>query len=118
MMTDFWWIGEVDHRISTALIFFVLLLLLGNKNRREHFMLRASGALAVLTAFSWTMRYAIENCLTDTFAQGIGQSIYLLVMSLLFMGCYALCYRASTAECIYFDLLSVTIYKIAWNTFK
>ena len=30
MMTDQWYIRVVDHRISSALIFFLLLLLIGN----------------------------------------------------------------------------------------
>ena len=30
MMTDRWFIQNIDHRISTAIIFFLLLLLIGN----------------------------------------------------------------------------------------
>ena len=35
MRGDFWWIRVIDHRISTALIFSALLILLGNGRERR-----------------------------------------------------------------------------------
>ena len=55
MFTDSLWVQKIDHRISTALILFLLLLMLGNGRRRRGFFLRTLGSLAVLCAASWVM---------------------------------------------------------------
>ncbi|MDO5299858.1 MAG: ATP-binding protein [Clostridia bacterium] len=119
MMTDSWWISTVDHRISTALIFFLLLFLLGNhRKRRPAFPLRMAGALFSMCFASWCIRYIIDTHLVGLTQQGMGYSLHILVMSLLYWGCYTFCYRVSVAEQAYFNLLALTIFKLAWNTFK
>ena len=40
MMTDCWFIANIDHRISTALIFFLLLVLMGKTEKRAMYPLR------------------------------------------------------------------------------
>lgn len=119
MITDMRWIQAVDHRISTALILFLLLLLLGNKARRPAFVLRAGTSLAALCLVSWCIRYTIDTKLAGGgVAQGIGYSFHFFIMSLLYLACYAFCYKASISELIYVDLLALTIFKLSWNTFK
>ena len=118
MMTDNWFIQNIDHRISTAVIFFILLLLIGNKNKRPMYPLRALVSLAALCLTSWCIRTVVDVHLSNAIAQGIGHSFLLLTMSLLYMGAYAFCYESTPAELIYVDLLALTIYKLAWNTFK
>lgn len=118
MMTDRWFISEIDHRISTALIFFMLLLLIGNKKKRPMFPLRALVSLVTMCVVSWGVRYVTDVHLIGQVWQGIGHSFHLLVMSLLYMVAYYFCYQATTIELIYVDLLALTIFKLAWNTFK
>lgn len=117
MMTNNVWIRVVDHRISTALILF-LLLVLSQKKKKAMFPLRAGGSLVFLCLSSWLMRTVIDEMLIGVFQQGMGYSVYLLVMSLLFMVSYNFCYRVSMVELMHADLLALTIYKLAWNTFK
>ena len=118
MMTDRWFIQNIDHRISTAIIFFLLLLLIGNKKKRPLFPLRALVSLVVMGTISWVLRTVVDIHLTGAVFQGLGHSVHLLAMSLLYMGAYAFCYQANSTELIYVDLLALSIYKIAWNTFK
>jgi len=118
MMTDRWFISAIDHRISTALIFFLLLLLIGNRKKRPLFPLRALVSLVGMCAVSWCIRYVVDVHLIGAVWQGLGHSVHLLVMSLMYMACYKLCYESSAVELIYVDLLALTIFKLAWNTFK
>lgn len=118
MFTDSLWIQKVDHRVSTALILFLLLLLLGNGQRRRGFLLRALGSLAAMCAASWAMRFIIDEKLPAAFLQGMGYSHYICVMSLMYLTCYLFCYHADTGSLVYFDLMALTIYKLAWNGFK
>ncbi len=118
MIQDNLWVQTVDHRISTALILFLMLLLLGNKRKRSGFTFRIVGSLFVLSAASWSIRFLIDHQLAVGVLQGIGYSFYIGLMSLLYLGCYAFCYQASLGELLYVDLLALTIYKLAWNTFK
>lgn len=118
MMTDCWFIRSIDHRISAAFIFFFLLLLIGNQKKRPLFPLRALVSLGAMCAVSWIIRTVVDVHLVSVVWQGIGHSMHLLVMSLLYMVFYAFCYQATATELIYVDLLALTIFKIAWNTFK
>ncbi len=118
MMTDNRWIAGVDHRISTAMIFFLLLMLLGNRQRRTRFTLRAAASLLMMCVVSWSIHYVIDTHLQGSVIQGIGHSAYLLVMCLMFMLGYAMCYRTTPVELIYIDLIGLTVFKLAWNTFK
>ena len=118
MMTNRWFILSIDHRISTAIIFFFLLLLIGNKKKRPLFPLRALVSLLGMCLVSWCVRTVVDVHLTGAVWQGVGHSIHLLVMSLLYMCAYFLCYKTTAVELIYVDLLALTIFKLAWNTFK
>jgi len=118
MMTDSWFVQQIDHRISTAMIFSLLLLLIGNRQRRSLFALRVLSSALVMCAVSLCIRYVVDVHITGGIWQGVGHSIHLLVMSLLYMLAYGFCYRATPVETIYVDLLALTIYKLAWNTFK
>ena len=118
MITDRWFIQIIDHRISTAVIFFLLLLLIGNNKKRPMFPLRALISLCALCLVSWGIRTVVDIHITGVIRQGLGHSVHLLTMSLMYMGAYAFCYESTTAELIYVDLLALTIFKLAWNTFK
>lgn len=118
MTTDRWFIADIDHRISIALIFFFLLLLIGNKKKRPLFPVRALVSLGTLCTVSWFIRTVTDIHLSGVIMQGIGHSVHLLAMSLLYMAAYAFCYKATTVEIIYVDLLALTIFKLSWNTFK
>lgn len=118
MMTDRWFIQSIDHRISTAVIFFMLLLLIGNNKKRPMFLIRALASFFALCLVSWGIRTVVDVHITGVIMQGIGHSVHLLTMSLMYMAAYAFCYESTSAELIYADLLALTIFKLAWNTFK
>lgn len=118
MMTDHWFIREIDHRISTALVFFLLLMLLSNQKKKSLFPLRAAASLFVMCSVSWCLRTVIDLKFTGVMLQGVGYSVHLLAMILLFMGSYDLCYRSHPVETAYMSMLAMTLFKIAWNTFK
>ena len=118
MMTDRWFIQNIDHRISSALIFFLLLMLTGNNKKRPMFTIRALVSLACMCLVSWGVRTVVDVYLTGSVWIGVGYGVYLLTLSLLYMGAYWLCYEVTFPELIYLDLLALTIYKLAWNTFK
>lgn len=118
MMINRWYISDIDHRISTALIFFLLLLLIGNKKKRPMFPLRAFISLLAMCAVSWCVRYVVDVHIASPVMQGVGHSFHLLAMSMLYMCAYYLCYKSTVAELVYVDLLALTVFKLAWNTFK
>ena len=118
MITDLWFIRVIDHRISTALIFFLLLVLMGKKARRPMYPLRLLLSLVTMCFVSWGMRTLVDESLAGEVLQGVGHSVHLLAMSLMYMAAYAFCYEATLVELIYVDLLALTIFKLAWNTFK
>ena len=118
MITDVWFVQNVDHRISTAMILFLLLLLLGNGKRRALYPVRMLVSLLVMCVVSWGIRTVTDVHMTGEVLQGLGHSVHLLAMSLLYMAACAFCYEATPVELIYLDLLALTIFKIAWNTFK
>ena len=118
MTTDRWFIQNIDHRISTAVVFFLLLLMIGNQKKRPLFPLRAALSLTVMCVVSWIIRTVVDIYLTGVIWQGVGHSLHLLTMSLLYMGAYYLCYETNAATLLYTDLVALTIFKIAWNTFK
>lgn len=118
MMTDNQWISAVDHRISTALIFFLLLMLMGNKKRRPFFQLRAVASLIGMCLISWIIRYVIDLHLVTIVSQGMGYSFHIVAMSMMYWCCYLFCYRTGIVELAYVVLMALTIYKLAWNTFK
>ena len=118
MLHDSWWISTIDHRVSTALVFFLVLTMMGNGHKKPHFPLRILVSFIALCAVSWLTRYWIDLCLTTTVAQGIGYSLHLMVMCLLYWGAYTFCYHTTLSESCYMGLLALTIFKLAWNTFK
>ena len=118
MMTDLAWIAQIDHRISASLVYFVLLLLLNTAPKRDRFVLRAFGILLLMCLAGWITRYGADVLFTDLRWKGLGYSMRLLALYLLFLaGCY-FCYKVILPEAIYHALLALTVFEIAWNGFK
>ena len=118
MITDLAWIGQIDHRISASLVYFVLLLLLNTAPKKDRFVLRASGILLLMCLAGWLTRYSTDVLFTDIHWKGIGYSVRLLALYLLFLaGCF-FCYKVILAEAMYHALLALTVFEIAWNGFK
>ncbi len=117
-MTDMIWIEEIDHRISSGIIFFMLLLLLGNGRKKDHFFLRVLAVLTCMNLGSWSIRYLSDVILVSPVLQGMAFAAQILILHILFLAGYALCYRARPSEILYDSLLALLTYKIAWNGFK
>ena len=117
-MTDTLWIGQIDHRISAAIIFFVLMLLLNTGQKKPYFPVRAVGVLIIMCAASYLARYAADKVFHEIHLRGLAYSVRLLVLYLLFLFGSMFCYRAILVEGLYNGLLAITIFEIAWNGFK
>ena len=117
-MGDSWWIRAVDHRISTGVIFAALLFLLGNGRRRKHFVPLAVLGSILLCLFSWGIRFGIDLCPPYSMAQGLGHVCHILMMSLQFFVAYLLCYETHAIQGAFTGMVALTVYKLAWNTFK
>ena len=118
MIEDSLFIQVVDHRISTALVFFLLVLLLNNRKPKQHFPFRAALVLVGMCLLSWGMRTIIDVKIVGEFKQGYAYGFYTIAMSLSFMAGYSFCYYTSLGERLYIDLWALTIFKVAWNVFK
>ncbi len=118
MITNLSWIGAVDHRISAAIVFFVLLLLLNTGKKRNGFPLRIGVTLAVMCLASWALRTLSDDRLQNVYLQALCYSAQIMVMHLLYVGACFFCYYTNHAEAWYNGLLGLTIFKIAWNVFK
>ena len=118
MISNQLWIGAVDHRISAAVLFFILLPLLNTGKKQPLFPLRALAVLAVMCSASWLLRSLSDEWITDPRLQALCFSAQILVLHLLYVvGCF-FCYRTNHAEAWYNGLLGLTVFKIAWNIFK
>ena len=118
MMTDASWVGAIDHRISSAIVFFMLMLMLNTPPRRSRRILFIALGLPLMCAASWTVRYVSDVIFTNLLFQGLGHSAQILILFLLFWIGYQICYRVSLVEATYMSILAMTIFKIAWNGFK
>ena len=118
MINDYQWIAVIDHRISAAVVFFVLMLLLNTGERRRLFPLRAALSLTGMCVCSWLIRYTADVLARSIWIQAVGYSCQILVLYLLFAGASRFCYRTKSAPATYNSILAMTIFKIAWNTFK
>ena len=71
MISNQSWVGAVDHRISAAIVFFVLMLLLNTGKKHGSFPLRAGVTLAVMCLSSWLLRSMSDEWLTSAYAQAL-----------------------------------------------
>ncbi|MBR5110095.1 MAG: GHKL domain-containing protein [Clostridia bacterium] len=118
MIQNLSWIQQIDHRVSAAVVFFALGLLLNTGEKRSLFPARAAGVFAVMFAVSWVIRSLADVWAPNMMVQAAGYSLQLLALYLLFVGCSFFCYRVKQPETLYNGLLALTIFKIAWNSFK
>ncbi len=118
MITNLSWIAAVDHRISAAIVFFVMMLLLNTGKKRALFPLRAAAVLLVMCLVSWGLRTLSDERIGNIHLQGLCYSLQIMALHLLFVGGCFFCYRNNRAEAWYNGLLGLTIFKLGWNLFK
>jgi chromate transport protein ChrA len=118
MISNQLWVWAVDHRISAAIVLFVLMLVLNTGKRRSRFFLRAGVSVVVMCLCSWLLRTLSDEWIRNVYLQAMCYSVQIMVLHLLFVGCSFFCYRANQAEAWYNGLLGLTILKIVWNVFK
>lgn len=118
MISNQFWVGAVDHRISAAIVLFVLMLLLNTGKKRGPFLLRAAVTLAVMCLCSWLFRTISDERSANAYVQAACFSAQIMATHLLFVGGCFFCYKTNRAEAWYNGLLGLTILKIAWNAFK
>ena len=118
MISNQLWVGAVDHRISAAIVLFVLMLLLNTGKKRRFFLLRSGVTLAAMCLCSWLFRTISDERSANAYVQAACFSAQIMSLHLLFVGGCFLCYKTNRAEAWYNGLLGLTILKIAWNAFK
>ncbi|MBQ8160631.1 MAG: sensor histidine kinase [Clostridia bacterium] len=118
MLQDFEWIGLIDHRISAAVVFFVLLPLLNRGKRRTNYPLRLALIFFLMTLSSWVLRTLSDEVLDAVILQGLCYSLQLCVLHLLYLWACFFCYKMSPSVALYESVLATTIFKISWNLFK
>ena len=118
MISNQLWVWAVGHRISAAIVLFVLMLALNTGKKRSLFFLRAGASMAVMCLCSWLLRSLSDEWIHNVYLQALCYSAQIMVLHLLFVGGSFLCYRANQAEAWYNGLLGLTILKIVWNAFK
>ncbi len=112
------WIGSIDHRISAAVIFFVLFLLLNTAPRQSFFPLRVSLILLAMCAVSWILRTLSDVVFSSVYLQGLCYSAQIMLLHPVFLFGSYFCYSVPRNVGLYHSLLALTIYKAAWNAFK
>ncbi|MEG0047824.1 MAG: GHKL domain-containing protein [Clostridia bacterium] len=117
-----WWIQSIDWRISSGVIFFMLLLLWGRGQKRSNFVWRAIGSCLVLCVGSWFMRFVIEewlpSSLTSPLLSALSYSFFIMVLSLLFLGCYWVCRKTTAVDYLFNCTVALTVYRMAWDASK
>lgn len=118
MMEPIWWIREIDWRISSGVIFFIQLVIWNRREKKSSYPVRILLSFVLLCGASWCMRYVIEELLTVKLVVATAGSIYIMVLSLLFIICYLFCYQASVDSGIFNGLIALTVYRMSWNMVK
>ena len=78
MISNQLWIGAVDHRISAAVLFFILLLLLNTGKKQRLFPLRAGAVLAGMCLSSWLLRSMSDEWIADPRLQAVCNSAQIM----------------------------------------
>ncbi len=118
MMQSQWWIPDIDFRISSAVIFFWLLLLFGRGEKRRGWGGRIAASFFLLCGMSWLMRYGITLLHSSVYLESLGFSVYIMALSLLYSLCYRFCVEAPESDYAFNSIVALTVYRIAWNTLK
>lgn len=118
MMHNVWWVKEIDHRVSTGIIFFIILMLWARGESRNRLPLRKLICLAFLCGTNWCIRYMIDTVLRAPMLSALGYSVLIMLMCLAFALCHLFCYHTTLGNTIYCTLIAVTVYRLAWNMFK
>ena len=72
----------------------------------------------IMMSVSWVIRYLAEEVFATTIMQGVGYAMQILFLFLLFFLAYRFCYRVAGVDACYISILSLALFKIAWNLFK
>ncbi len=118
MISDNQWVQTVDHRVSLAVIFFALLVLLGAPAKRKWYGLCLACAFIVMCGTSFAIRFGTDELFSDVRVRGIGHMVQILALYLLYLFFYRACYHAQAVDYTFASILALSIVKIAWNGFK
>lgn len=113
-----WIVRNIDWRMSSGVIFSLILFLWGKENRRPRFSWRFVLSFFTLSVASWAMRYVIEVWLPGNLFQSLGFSLFLVALSGLFLLCYWFCINKSKSDYLFVTTVALTVYRIAWNVNK
>lgn len=117
-MESYWWIREIDWRISAGVIFFMQLIVWKWEEKKDKWLLRVCISFVILCSGSWIMRYILEEGTAIEVVSAFGYSLYISVMCFIFMICYNYCYHSSKKITLYFSMIALTIYRMSWNAVK
>lgn len=118
MSEGYWWIPEINNRITTGVVYFFILLLWGKGTRRPGWAARLVLSFLALVCVSWVIRFVLETYSTTVAWRAFGYVVHTLAMLLLFTLCYALCWKAPGSEYFFRSLFAYVVFKLAWYTQK
>lgn len=118
-MENFSWIRDVDFRISSGLIYWLILLLFGQQEtRRERFALRLALSCALLCGVSWLLRFSIDEWLLTTWAEAGGQGLHTVCMAAVFFLTEGICYQQNMSDRVFVSIAGFVTFKLAWYAVK
>ena len=79
MISNQLWVWAVDHRISAAIVLFVLMLVLNTGKRRSRFFLRAGVSMVVMCLCSWLLRTLSDEWIRNVYLQAMCYSVQIMV---------------------------------------
>lgn len=118
MMMPYWWIREIDWRISAGIIFFIQLMVWNFEEKKKHWPVRIFISFVALCFGSWLMRYVLEEGISEKWLVAFGYSFYIMILSVLFIICYYFCYRVSSETVLFYSMIALTVYRVSWNAVK
>lgn len=118
MMVPYWWIREIDWRISAGIIFFIQLIVWRCEEKKKCWLIRIFMSFLILCGESWLMRYVLEEAISGSWSVAFGYSLYIMVLSVSFILCYSFCYRISREIALFNGMIALTIYRVSWNAVK
>ena len=113
-----WWIQMIDWRISTGVIFSIILMVWGSGDKRyKHYWCELC-SYVILCGGSFILRFTIDEFLSGAGMSAMGYSLYIAILSVLFLCCYHMCCKANKSNCLFVATVALTVYRIAWTVNK
>ncbi len=118
MMESVWWIRQIDWRISTGVIFFIQMVIWQREEKQRAWAAKLLASGGALCFTSWCIRFVLEEFCTKRLPMAFGYSIYIMLLTLVYVICYRCCYQVTREEAVFNSIMVLTVYRICWDALK